>query len=84
MAHPDLLRQHWDEVERFSRHVHEVIVYRLLVVFALALGLEGQDEEWLVKRHRYEAESACHLRYMKYLVRSREENEKCGGVWLKG
>lgn len=82
MAHPEPLRRHLGEVERFSRHVHDHIVYRLLVVFALALGLE--DEEWLVKRHRYEEESACHLRYMKYLVRSAEENEKCGGVWLKG
>lgn len=85
MAHPDVLARHRDEVERFSRHVHGHVVRRLLVVFALALGLEGgDDEEWLVRRHRYEAESACHLRYMKYLVRSAEENEKCGGVWLKG
>lgn len=82
MAHPETVRCHWDEIRRFSEHVHKHIVHRLLVVFALALGLE--DEEWLVKRHRYEKTSACHLRYMKYLVRSEEENEKCGGVWLKG
>lgn len=82
MAHPEVVREHWDAIARFARHVHGHIVHRLLVVFAIALGLE--DEEWLVKRHRYEAESACHLRYMKYLVRSEEENEKCGGVWLKG
>lgn len=82
MAHPDLIKQHWDEIERFSRHVHHQIVHRLLVIFALALGLE--DEECLVKKHRYDENSACHLRYMKYLVRSAEENKKCGGVWLKG
>lgn len=82
MAHPDTLKRHWAEIEYFSKHVHNRIVHRLLIIFALALGLE--DEEWLVKRHRYEAESACHLRYMKYLVRSEEENEKCGGIWLKG
>lgn len=82
MAHPDIIKRHWAEIERFSKHVHNHIVHRLLVVFAIALGLE--DEDWLVKRHRYEESSACHLRYMKYLVRSVQDNEKCGGVWLKG
>lgn len=82
MAHPDIVKKHWAEIERFSKHVHHHIVHRLLVIFALALGLE--DENWLVNKHRYEENSACHLRYMKYLVRSAEENEKCGGVWLKG
>lgn len=82
MAHPDIIKRHWAEIERFSRHMHHHIVHRLLVVFALALGLE--DEEGLVKRHRYDENSACHLRYMKYLVRSEEDNQKCDGVWLKG
>lgn len=82
MEHPDIIKRHWNEIERFSRHVHHQIVHKLLVVFALALRLD--DEEWFVKRHKYDGNSACHLRYMKYLVRSAEDNEKCGGVWLKG
>ena len=55
---------------------------RLLIIFALALGLD--DEEWLVKKHRYQKASGDHLRYMKYYARSEEENKKLGGVWLKG
>lgn len=80
--HPDVVRQHWATIEAFSKHVHEQIVKKLLVVFAIALGLE--DEEWFLKKHRYQKSSGDHLRYMKYYARSEEENEKLGGVWLKG
>ncbi|KAL4899317.1 hypothetical protein BDW74DRAFT_171597 [Aspergillus multicolor] len=80
--HPDTVRDHWTSIERFSKHIHEHIVKKLLVIFAVALGLK--DEEWLVKRHRYEQSSGDHLRYMKYYARSEEENRKLGGVWLKG
>lgn len=80
--HPDVVRQHWATIRTFSERVHEQIVKKLLVVFAVVLGLE--DEEWFLKRHRYEEESGDHLRYMKYHARSEEENQKLGGVWLKG
>lgn len=80
--HPDVVRQHWGTIRTFSQRVHEQIVKKLLVVFAVALGLE--DEEWFLKRHRYEENSGDHLRYMKYHARSEEENQKLGGVWLKG
>lgn len=70
------------EIERFSRHIHDEIVQKLLVIFALALELE--DEEWFLKRHRYWESSGDHLRYMKYYHRTDEENQKLGGVWLKG
>ncbi|KAL4761124.1 uncharacterized protein BDW70DRAFT_159992 [Aspergillus foveolatus] len=61
--HPEVVRAHWHTVERFSRHVHNHNVKKLLVIFAVALGFE--DEEWLVKRHRYDRTSGDHLRYMK-------------------
>ncbi|KAE9575589.1 hypothetical protein CGMCC3_g8249 [Colletotrichum fructicola] len=80
--HPEVVKEHWATIERFSRHVHDHIVKKLLVIFALALGLE--DEEWFVKKHRYEKSSGDHLRYMKYYARSEEENEKLDRVWLKG
>lgn len=76
------MRQHWGTIKAFSQRVHEQIVKKLLVVFAVVLGLE--DEEWFLKRHRYEENSGDHLRYMKYHARSEEENQKLGGVWLKG
>ncbi|BCS19507.1 uncharacterized protein APUU_12335S [Aspergillus puulaauensis] len=80
--HPDVVREHWQSIEHFSKHIHEKIVKKLLTVFAIALGLE--DEEWLVNKHRYEQTSGDHLRYMKYYARSQEENDKLGSVWLKG
>lgn len=79
---PEVVRRHWAEIESFSKRIHDGIVRKLLVVFAVALGLN--DEEWFVNRHRYEKSSGDHLRYMKYYKRSEEENQKLGGVWLKG
>ncbi|KPM37053.1 hypothetical protein AK830_g9522 [Neonectria ditissima] len=80
--HPDAIKRHWATIEQFSKYVHEQIVRKLLVVFALALELE--DEEWFLKRHRYGRSSGDHLRYMKYYARSDEENKKLNNVWLKG
>lgn len=80
--HPDVVKENLATIERFSKYVNDEIVRKLLVIFALALDLE--DEEWFVKKHRYERSSGDHLRYMKYYARSEEENRKLGGVWLKG
>lgn len=80
--HPEIVKRHWTTIERFSKQVHEQVVKKLLVIFAIALQLD--DEEWFLRRHRYEKSSGDHLRYMKYYARSDEENQKLGGVWLKG
>lgn len=80
--HPEVVKKHWSTIKNFSTHIHEHIVQKLLVIFALALELE--DEEWFVKKHRYGKSSGDHLRYMKYYARSVEENKKLGDVWLKG
>ncbi|CAJ0545023.1 Ff.00g085090.m01.CDS01 [Fusarium sp. VM40] len=80
--HPEVVKQHWATIERFSKHIHDQIVKKLLVIFAIILELD--DEDWFVNRHRYEQSSGDHLRYMKYYARSEEENKKLGGVWLKG
>ncbi|KAF2709932.1 putative 1-aminocyclopropane-1-carboxylate oxidase [Pleomassaria siparia CBS 279.74] len=81
-AHPEVVTQNFGEIERFSKHIHNEIVKKLLVLFALVLKLE--DEDYFVRLHRYEAASGDHLRYMKYYHRSAEENEKLGNLWLKG
>lgn len=80
--HPEVVKRHWDTIKQFSTHIHDQIVKKLLVIFAVSLGLK--DEEFLVNKHRYEETSGDHLRYMKYYARSEEENQKLGGVWLKG
>lgn len=48
--------------EAFCRHLHHHVLYRLLVVTAIILDLE--DEEQLWKMHNYEGLSNCHMRYM--------------------
>ncbi|KAF1847238.1 putative 1-aminocyclopropane-1-carboxylate oxidase [Cucurbitaria berberidis CBS 394.84] len=80
--HPPIVKEHWTTIEEFSTRIHKQIVQKLLVIFAIALEL--QDENYFVDRHRYSEESGDHLRYMKYYHRSDEENQKLGGVWLKG
>lgn len=80
--HPEIVNQHIETIERFSKHIHDHIVKKLLVIFSIALELD--DEEWFAKKHRYEKTSGDHLRYMKYYARTEEENKKLGGVWLKG
>lgn len=82
LKHPDIINEHIRIIKEFSKHIHDEIVTKLLVIFAISLGLE--DENWLVNKHRYESSSGDHLRYMKYYARSQEENDKLGGVWLKG
>jgi isopenicillin N synthase-like dioxygenase len=81
-AQPAVVTNNIKEIERFSKHIHNEIVRKLLVLFAIVLGLE--DEQYFVNLHRYEASSGDHLRYMKYYHRTDEENEKLGGLWLKG
>ncbi|KAJ5728123.1 1-aminocyclopropane-1-carboxylate oxidase [Penicillium malachiteum] len=80
--HPGIVKEHLMTIEKFSKHIHEKIVRKLLIISVLALELE--DDEWLVKRHRYESTSGDHLRYMKYYAKSDEENKKLENVWLKG
>ncbi|CAG8938095.1 unnamed protein product [Penicillium salamii] len=80
--HPEIIKKNFETIADFSKHIHYEIVVKLLVIFAIALGLD--DENWFVNKHRYEADSGDHLRYMKYYARTEEENQKLGGVWLKG
>lgn len=69
------------EIEHFARHIHNEIVQKLLILFAIILEL---PEDYFLKVHRYEEKSDCHLRYMKYHRRTDEENEKLGNIWSKG
>lgn len=51
-----------EQSERFYRHLHDHVLYRLLVLTAIILELD--DEEQLWRLHDYEAMSNCHIRYM--------------------
>jgi len=81
MAHPEVLKPHWAEIEKFSRHIHFQIVEKLLVLFAIIMEL---PEDYFVQRHKYEERSDCYLRYLKYHARTPEDNVALNNVWLNG
>ncbi|ERT02928.1 hypothetical protein HMPREF1624_01232 [Sporothrix schenckii ATCC 58251] len=79
--HPAVITANRPEIEHFARHIHDHIVGKLLVLFALILEL---PEDALTAHHRYDELSDCHLRYMKYHHRSAADNAKLDNVWVKG
>lgn len=80
--HPQVVRDHWDEIRDFSLKVHDGLLLPLLRLFACVLELD--DEDFFVQRHRYEAEGLEYLRYMQYHPRSREDDEEGGNIWARG
>ncbi|RDL29936.1 putative 2og-fe oxygenase protein [Venustampulla echinocandica] len=81
-THPKVVEDHIQEIEKFSRDVHEKVVVRLLRVFATLLELPDQDQ--LVKDHAYNEKGEDHLRYMHYKARTPEENEGVGKLYGAG
>ncbi|PSR94354.1 putative 1-aminocyclopropane-1-carboxylate oxidase [Coniella lustricola] len=80
--HPQLIHDHWDEIKDFSLAIHNNLLLPLLRLFAHVLELD--DEEFFVKRHRYEAPGLEYLRYMVYHPRSAEEDARAGNIWARG
>lgn len=80
-SHPQVIKDHYDEIERFSMAIYEGVVRKLLVLFALVLEL---PEDYFLQTHEYEQSSDCHLRYMKYHKKTVEENAAIDNVWVKG
>lgn len=76
-----MIKDHWPEIKKFGKYINDEILTKLLVLFAIILEL---PEDYFLQRHRYDAKSDCHLRYMKYHRRSAETNEKLSNVWVKG
>jgi len=79
--HPKLIKDQWAIIEKFGKHIHHEVVGKLLVLIAIILEL---PEDYFLDRHRYDAKSDCHLRYMKYHRRPAEINAQLNGVWSKG
>ncbi|KUI61168.1 hypothetical protein VP1G_08361 [Cytospora mali] len=80
--HPQVIRDHWDEIRAFSLKVHDALLLPLLRLFACVLELD--DEDFFVRRHRYEAEGLEYLRYMQYFPRTREEDAAEDNIWARG
>ncbi|XHF97066.1 hypothetical protein AWENTII_000670 [Aspergillus wentii] len=71
-SHPPLIETHLDEIEVFSKHLHNHIVVPLMVLFAIILEL--LDKNLLADEHAYDNLSPDHLRYMKYSKRTAEQH----------
>lgn len=80
-SHPAVIREHYAEIEKFHRYVHENIVYKLFRLIAIILEL---PEDYLIPGHSYEGDSDCHLRYMMSRARTPEENAKYGNIYTRG
>lgn len=80
-THPEIIHTHRASIERFHRHIHENIVFKLLRLIAIILEL---PEDYLLPGHSYEGDSDCHLRYMLYRARSPEENARFENLYTRG
>ncbi|KAK8165042.1 hypothetical protein IWX90DRAFT_427844 [Phyllosticta citrichinensis] len=81
-AQPAVLQDHIGEIEKFSRKCHDLVVNKLLRLFAIMLELP--DEEQLVRDHVYDEKGEDHLRYMHYAARTPEENKRIGELYAPG
>ena len=79
--HPQVIKDAWPTIDRFSKHIHHSVVQKLLVLIALILEM---PEDHFLRTHRYAEPSDCHLRYMKYNRRSAHINTQLNNVWVKG
>ena len=77
---PPPVRENIAAIEKFQRHVHEDVAYKVLRLIALVLEL---PEEFLVDHHRYEASCSSFLRYMKYHPRSSDVNRSYESIYTR-
>lgn len=80
--HPQLILDRWEEIRAFSLKIHNELLLPLLRLFAFVLELD--DEDFFVKRHRYDAKGLEYLRYMQYHPRSKEADAQGGNIWARG
>jgi len=81
-SQPEVIKRYWGDIEKFHRHMHENISYKILKLLAIILELDDEDE--LVKGHLYEANCDSSLRYMMYRARTEEENTKYKDTYIRG
>jgi isopenicillin N synthase-like dioxygenase len=80
-SQPELIKRYSAEIERFSRHMHENVSFKLLRILATMLEL---PEDQFVNGNRYEDECDSSVRYMLYHARSQEENKMFDDYYLRG
>ncbi|KAK5658160.1 hypothetical protein OQA88_2133 [Cercophora sp. LCS_1] len=71
------------EIQDFIDVAHKDVLFKLLRLFAIALGME--DEDTFVKLHDYNGRDETFLRYMQYYDAFTDaERQTTKGVWLAG
>ncbi|EGV64056.1 2OG-Fe(II) oxygenase superfamily protein [Yamadazyma tenuis] len=75
----DFIKQHRKELDDFSKKSYEV-GKKLLTLFAIILEI---DEEYFVNNHLYNDRSDDHLRYMKYSIRSAEDDKQVENIYAR-
>ncbi|KIK63348.1 hypothetical protein GYMLUDRAFT_222433 [Collybiopsis luxurians FD-317 M1] len=76
-SHPNALRPHLDEIDKFSRHNHTHILFTILRIMAIGMDL---PEETFVDLHVFDEPGESSVRFMKYYPRTAEKTN----VYLKG
>lgn len=76
-----MIKQYWAEIEKFHRHMHEKVAYKVLQLLAIILEM---PEDALVGGHLYKANCDSSLRYMMYGARSQVDNDKYRDHYLRG
>lgn len=80
-SHPDKVLEHYAEIERFHRHIHQQVAYKVLCLLANVLEI---PENTLRDNHLYEDHCSSFLRYVKYHARPSEVNEKYENIYVRG
>ena len=80
-THPAAVLDHYTEIEKFHRHVHEKVAHIVLRLLGTVLEI---PEDFLVNNHLYEENCSSFLRYVKYHARSPEVNEKYKEIFVRG
>jgi isopenicillin N synthase-like dioxygenase len=80
-SHPDVINDNRPTIEKFQKHIAQDTVQKLLTLISIVLEL---PEDYLSQGHKWDDISDCHLRYMIYRARTKEENERAEGLYSKG
>ena len=75
---PKALEPYREEIQDFVKVVHEDVLYKILRLFALALGM--QSEDFFVKLHDYTKHDESWFRWMEYY----DDKSPKDAVWLGG
>ncbi|KAK4688948.1 hypothetical protein P7C73_g1166, partial [Tremellales sp. Uapishka_1] len=79
---PKSILPFFEEVKAFTEKVHNVVLFNVLRLFALALKL---PIDTFVNTHKFDVHDESWMRYMAFYDEyTPEDEEKVKGVWLKG